>query len=356
MLRMTSVRLVGAATLMASLLGTAAVHAQDTKPVPAAASETQLAEAKKQFEAGVALLDDPDGAKYEDAYRAFKKAYELSQSPKVLGNLAFCAMHMERDGEALDAYATYLKDVPEIEERERKQIQKDVQTMSATVAKLKVTVKREGTSFVLIDKREATRGGAVVNEYAFEGHELALRLRPGRHNLRVRAADEESDPVDVTIEPGASLAQEFKWTPKAIPGAFVATAPEKASYVGPVVLSAVGVAGIATGVVTGLLAQSKQRDIRENCQIASVPGEAPSICPRSYDLAGERSNAKTFQTLSNVMYPVGGALIAGGVIWGLINYRHNKQISSRQGSAAPSWLVGGMCGREGCSMNFTRGF
>src|SRR3954465_11344987 len=49
-------------------------------------------EARTHFAAGVALLQDPEGEKVEDAYREFQKAYEIAGSPKILGNLGFCAM------------------------------------------------------------------------------------------------------------------------------------------------------------------------------------------------------------------------------------------------------------------------
>src|SRR6476659_9259610 len=55
-------------------------------------------EARSHFFAGVALLQDPEGEKVEEAYREFKKAYEISGSPKILGNMGFCAMRLERDG------------------------------------------------------------------------------------------------------------------------------------------------------------------------------------------------------------------------------------------------------------------
>jgi len=40
-------------------------------------------EARKHFNAGVALLRDPDGARYEEAYREFKVAYAASPSWKT---------------------------------------------------------------------------------------------------------------------------------------------------------------------------------------------------------------------------------------------------------------------------------
>src|SRR4051812_675274 len=77
-------------------------------------TDDKMVEARKQFQAGVNLLEDPEGAQYEQAYNAFRKAFELSRSPKVLGNIGFCALHLERDGEAIDAYNTYLRDAPDI--------------------------------------------------------------------------------------------------------------------------------------------------------------------------------------------------------------------------------------------------
>ena len=71
--------------------------------------------AKRQFEVGVAFLDDPEGARYEDAYRAFKAAHADSPSPKILGNVGLCAMKLERDAEAIDAYGRYLKEVQDID-------------------------------------------------------------------------------------------------------------------------------------------------------------------------------------------------------------------------------------------------
>ena len=43
-------------------------------------------EGRKAFSAGVILLQDPDGAKYDEALVQFKRAYELVGSWKVLGN------------------------------------------------------------------------------------------------------------------------------------------------------------------------------------------------------------------------------------------------------------------------------
>src|SRR5258708_3513952 len=60
--------------------------------------------AGQHFKTGVASFADPEGARYEDAYREFKLAYADSPSWKILGTLGIAAMKLERDGEAVDAY------------------------------------------------------------------------------------------------------------------------------------------------------------------------------------------------------------------------------------------------------------
>ena len=83
-------------------------------------------EARRHFAAGVQLLQDPEGEKVEEAYREFRTAYDVSGSAKILGNMGFCAMRLERDGEAIEAYSRYLREVPDIDADERAQIVRDL--------------------------------------------------------------------------------------------------------------------------------------------------------------------------------------------------------------------------------------
>ncbi|HYJ09195.1 MAG TPA: hypothetical protein VEX18_09295, partial [Polyangiaceae bacterium] len=70
----------------------------------AAAADVPISDnARAHFNAGVSLLQDPDGARYEEAYREFQAAYADSPSWKICGNLGITAMKLERDGEAIDA-------------------------------------------------------------------------------------------------------------------------------------------------------------------------------------------------------------------------------------------------------------
>jgi hypothetical protein len=356
--RRVGAKILGPALPMACLLLLAAGPARADEPPrdpasvtpPSAPTPEQMAEARKEFEAGVSLLEDPDGAKYEEAYRAFKRAYSLSQSPKVLGNIAFCAMHLERDGEAIAAYTRYTKEVNDISERERAQIQRDLATMTATVAKVRVVVKEPAAkSYVLVDRRAQTRGPAIENVYTFEGPELLVSVHSGRHTLKVTSGDDaESTPVDLTLEPGTSVTQEVTVAKRVAPEQPVAVRASRVP-VGPLVLGGVGVVALGVGVATGLLARSATNTLESNC-----PGD---VCPPSYDLASQRTTAKRYGTIADFTLIGGGVLVAGAIVWFALSPRGASDAPARAARLAEQWWSPtAACGPTGCRLQLERGF
>lgn len=331
------------------LAGALALGAAVFATMPASADDEALAEAKRQFHAGVNLLDDPDGAKYEEAYHAFKKAYALSQSPKVLGNIGFCAMHLERDGEAIDAYTAYLRDATDIDERERAQIQRDLATLNSTIARVKVVVRRPAqagqTAFQLVDTRLQTRGPSVENSYALEAthgapvSEITVRVRPGRHVFRVRAPELESLPIETTIEPASDTTQEVTF-PKPKPVTAPIVVHEAPSHTGPIILGAGALVALGTGIASGILARNAQSDLESSCP--------NSTCPADYDLGAARTKAKTFGTIADASFIASGALAGGAVLWWVL--------AGRKRETGPRTTASALCTGAGCGVFFQRGF
>jgi Tetratricopeptide repeat len=82
-------------------------------PVAQAQEKDELA--RRHFESGAAYFAE---AEYEDALKAFRKAYELSNRPEILLNIAVVDERMGRLNEAVEALNEYLlknPDAPEIE-------------------------------------------------------------------------------------------------------------------------------------------------------------------------------------------------------------------------------------------------
>jgi hypothetical protein len=140
-------------------------------------------EARTHFTAGVALLRDPKAPRYEEAYREFKAAYAAAPSYKILGNLGLCAMKIERDGEAIQAYELYLKEAGfALTSDERGQIETDLLTLKAGNAR--VTVSSDPPGATIFDVRTPVQGDEIRNAYGEVLTPLSLSLRHGHHVMR----------------------------------------------------------------------------------------------------------------------------------------------------------------------------
>ncbi|HEY8077489.1 MAG TPA: hypothetical protein VIF62_25360 [Labilithrix sp.] len=277
----------------------------------ARAQTTITPEARQHFDAGVNLLQDPDGARVEDAYREFKKAYEIAPSPKILGNIGYCAMKLERDGEAIDAYSTYLREVPDIDAEERAQITRDLQTLTVGVARLSIEVDKPGAT--LVDVRVPVRGERITNTYTPAASKLDIGVRPGHHLITAKVDGFEDATWEVDAYASSRDKHTFAMQPKKI--AVVTTPPpggepKKSTNIVPWIVAGAGGVMLIAGTVTGIVALGKTSDISNAC-----PNDA---CPRSFDLDGARSSARTFVTVTDVLLIGGAVLAAGGVTWAIL--------------------------------------
>ncbi|HEY6462632.1 MAG TPA: hypothetical protein VIY73_20830 [Polyangiaceae bacterium] len=166
--------------------GLAAVLALSLLAPRAMAADVPISEeARTHFAAGVALLQDPKAPRYEDAYREFKAAYAASPSYKILGNLALCAMKIERDAEAITAYETWLREAgSDITPEERAQAEKDLLTLRTGV--VRVTVSSDPPGAVILDVRTPIEGTDVRNLYGAANAPMELGLRRGHHVISAR--------------------------------------------------------------------------------------------------------------------------------------------------------------------------
>jgi hypothetical protein len=252
-------------------------------------------DAKLEFDAGVALLQDPARPRYEEAYRRFKAAYALAPVPQILGNLGLCAMKLERDAEAIDAYERYLKGVPDIEPGERAQIERDLLTLRTGVTRLSVTSDPPGA--MLTDTRVTTNGEDVTNTYGPITGPTELALRQGHHVIRARLPDRPEEVYEFDAVGAQLQAKLFAFSQPLPPGGEVA--PPR-----PVPTS-VYVTGAITGalafgtVVTGILAAGKKNDF-DNANNGLAPEHSQHL----------RDQAQTLNTVTD-------ALLIGTVVVGI---------------------------------------
>lgn len=268
-------------------------------------------EARKHFNAGVALLRDPDGARYEEAYREFKVAYQASPSWKILGNLGLAAMKLERDGEAIAAFERYLSEGgKELDASERADVERDLNTLRSSAATLTLTT--NPADVTIVDERAPVQGAPIRNRYQSQGGKLQLLVRPGHHVLSAVVDGKPTRTWEVDAEPGSSQQHHFDLesveqpaaAPAAAPPPATAPPPPPASSSRPIPTSVwIGVA--ATGAfaigagVTGAMALGKNNDYQT---ANGVDGEqAESL----------KSETETLNLVTDIL--IGAAVVSAGV-------------------------------------------
>ncbi len=312
---------------------------------PAFAQEQAApSEASLYFSNGVDLLQQTP-PNYQDAYHQFQIAFEKSnRSWKVLGNLGLCAVNLERDGEAILYYTEYLeKGGAEIDESERKGIEKDLLLLRGNLAKLAVdSAGNDGAPVTVTVRREGSSAPAQVYKLGAPTGDLSIRA--GSHHITAESGGKKTS-FDVVLSPGETLTHTFDFAePKATAAAqgSAATPADAGPQTQLSTLAWVGIgtgaAGLLTlggGLVVGSLAKSKESTALEGCR-----GEGDArVCPTSAET--EIDSAASMASTANILLIAGGALAATGVVLFFVGGEETVGASSAHLRFAPVPLVGG---------------
>jgi len=311
--------------------------------LPAAAADAPITEeARQHFNAGVAYLQDPDGARYAEAYQEFLAAYAASPSWKILGNLGIAAMKLERDGEAIDAYSPNLQEGgADIDPGEREQITRDMNTLKTSLASLTVDVAPAGA--VIVDERIPPTGNSVVNRYGPVNGPTKLGVKAGKHRLTAQLDGYDSLVWELDAQPGAEQTHSFqlrKTPPPPPPGSMsvggaAADRPISGLRIASYAALGVGVVGLGAGTFFALNSKSKQDDLKDLC------GGSASNCllddgsPEAAKATKLNNDSGSAKTLAIVGFGVGGVGIAAGITLFILS----SSSSSSQASVPASTRV-----------------
>jgi hypothetical protein len=219
-------RFRGAAALLAAacaLLPVGPAHAElptpSNDPTPA-----DIAEAKTHMAAGVAFVQDPGGAKWAEAYAEFMKAYQLSGSLNALQNLGNCAMHLERDGEAIEMFEAFLaKKQADPEDPDRQQVERDLAAMRTAVAW--VTLSADRDSVTVLDERTPHSGSPIRNSYTVGTKPLRVGVHPGLHRFVASVTGMPDRDWKIDIKNGSKSEHRFTMATPAAPAPVAGVPP-----------------------------------------------------------------------------------------------------------------------------------
>ncbi len=277
------------------------------------AQEVTITEkARTHFKAGVNLLQDPAGPRYDEAYHQFKAAYAESPSWKILGNLGLAAMHLERYGEAIDAFKAYLEQgAEELSDQEREQYQRDLETLEASVATVTITAPPKAE---ISDLRSSNRGADVRNYYVVpESGVLSIGVRPGQHVVTATIDGQEAGKWSVVIESSASKEHTFskKSSTETAGVEPAASAQSKPNRVPAYVALGIGAVGIGVGTAFVLVRGGHNKKAGDEYDACVDSGTCGSTEQESIE--GWDEKAATAGTISLISYGVGVAGIGTGI-------------------------------------------
>ena len=321
------VRLVAGLAFASSFAVAAEARAQHcAAPPKAPPSAADMETAKKSMAGGVTFMQDAEGARYEEAYPQFKRAYQLSGSLNALENMAVCASKLELDGEAIECFRRYLeKKGSDIAPDDKLQVESDLRTLEAGVAY--VTISSDLPAVTLQDTRTPRRGAVVRNSYKLGSDALRLGLHPGEHLIVASANGHPEQKWTVEVKSGDKLSKEFLFDvgkPVTAEGftdadagktATTEKAPEVASTSSGGLPTSVWVVGgitVASGIgwgVTGALALSKKS--------AYDDANTPENAAAGVDLDAQQATVKKLNLVADVMMGVTAASAVTTLVLGL---------------------------------------
>ena len=280
---------------------------------PESAAETKALEdqAGALYLEGVALYKDE---KWQEARVAFLAAWRLKKQWQIAGNLTDCELRLGRYREAAEHATYYVRNAPP-ERRERAEA--FLKTATAKIATLTVKVVPAGAE-VLIDEIAVGRAPLAEPLFIDPGRRRVVARSPGMSDaveiLDLTAGSARSVSLDLKL-PGADSSRN---QPRPLPG-------EGSGKSIPVLAAGFGLGalGIGGGIVFTALAAGKRSD-KETLQaqlMMASPAGCPEQPPRGTqcdELDNALSEVDTFTNLSVGAFVVGGAALAGTLVYLLI--------------------------------------
>jgi len=249
-LRSRSMRLkLGFATLCSSallLLGFAA-RAQEGRD-PAAAEEL--------FRQGRAASEKHD---FLSACAKFRESNRLDPAVGTLFNIADCEERLGHLATSWTLFQEVVQRLPTDDDR-RAIAQRRAQTLEARLPKLSVHLSPSARTDIVVRRDGVALGSASLDTW--------LPVDPGEHVVVVEAPGTSKASFTARVSEGEHAALEVKLgapLPSSGPPSNSASSAAPTSHVAAYVVGGVGVLGLATGVVAGLLVLQRKSTVDKNC-------------------------------------------------------------------------------------------
>lgn len=282
---------------LAILVAPIAAHAQD--------ADKLFKEARKLVESG----------DYTHACPLFEQSERLEPAPGTLLNLADCEKNLGHLVDAQEHYRLAASGFPRNDPR-RAFCAKKADELDARIAHLTLRL-APGVP----DGTAVSRGGVAVTDFGKSiaidpGATSIVVTAPGRVDRPYPLTVKDGDSIDLTVQPG-DVAQErvevkTEIVTREVPAASSSSSPLRS--VG-IVVASVGVASLAAGIVSGVMALDRANTVKSDCNTTT------NVCsnPAGY---GAAADGRVLSPLSTATFIAGGVLLAAGAVFFVLGAKH----------------------------------
>ncbi len=268
-----------------------------------AAAATPASEADALFQKG---LEAMHAGAYANACPLLQESYRLDPVPGALFTVAECEAAWGKLEAAVGHYQKFLDRLPSLpperrdsfEERRKIALEK-MDALILLMPELTIAVPPAAAADLVV-----TRNGVVVETSSYG---VGQKVDPGPYVIAVRAAGANVWERRLTLAERDRARVEIPWpvtsdAPPAVPPPRPpAPAAHSARRTGAYIAGGIGIVGLATGTIAGVVALTKKSGVDANCVdlLCNTQGESAL------------SSGKTAATISTVAFPIG--LVASGI-------------------------------------------
>ncbi len=285
--------------------------------MPTAAS-AQNANAEQLFRDGDRLMTE---GKTDQACDAFEGSNRIEPRAGTLIRLGDCRLAREQLASAWSAYTDALARAKD--PKKKKLAEKGVAAVEGRLSRLTITVAHPVPGLAILRNGEPVDPAAWNHALPIDGGHYEITIKANGFVTATKTIDVPVEKADVAVELPQLVAE---------PVAVVAPPPPPARLVRPpasrwtlprevaIGSAAVSVVSLATGVVFGLQAHSRETDALSACP-------NPDDCADAHHANDLIASAHSRARLANVMYGVAGVAAVGAVVLWVVGAPHPEEVA-----------------------------
>lgn len=280
-------------TLIRSLVGVAATMAALASLAAPVSAQSSAKDTPEYREAIALALQEFELGHFQEARASFQRAHRLYPSARTQRGMGLSAFEARDYVDAIELLSAASENPEQpLTEAQKAEARTAIDRAKGYVSKVEVQLSPSNAALAVDGQPVRLEEGQLV-------------LNPGHYEIQAQAEGRQPVTLAISAEAGRSTTITISLPPEDGGGQLGASS-ERGRSVWPYVMGSAGAALLITSAITGAMASSAEDDLRSSCETG--------LCDES-----ARDSGKSMQVATNVLLPAGALLLAGGVIWWLLD-------------------------------------